>query len=148
MKMCAFSILAILSFNIHAQDRTSESDVLRVVENFFNALENQDSVTFRNLFLEGAQNFAVRELKDSLIVRGQSPEGFRFRKGQIVKERMRKQVTEVRIHGRIAMVWAPYDLWVNDVFSHCGVDVFTLIKNNSGWRIASVSYTIEKDRCR
>jgi hypothetical protein len=44
-------------------------------------------------------------------------------------------------------VWAPYDLWVNKKFSHCGVDVFTLIKTNQGWKIASLVYTVEPDAC-
>ena len=36
------------------------------------------------------------------------------------------------------------DLWINSAFSHCGVDVFSLIKTRQGWRIASLSYTSEK----
>ena len=61
---------------------------------------------------------------------------------------MRAATTEVKVHGNIAMVWAPYDLWVNGAFTHCGVDVFTLIKKSSGWKIASVSYTVEHDGCQ
>lgn len=148
MKIIASYIIVIIGLNVQAQDRTDEKHVLAVVQDFFDALEKQDSVALTSMFLKGAQNYAARELKDSLVVHGRSPEEFRFRKGQIIKERMRTPVTEVRIHGRIAMVWAPYDLWVDDLFSHCGVDVFTLIRHTSGWKIASVSYTIEKEGCQ
>ncbi len=52
---------------------------------------------------------------------------------------------EVRIHGLIATVWAPYDLWADGTFSHCGVDVFNLVKTDEGWKISSCVYTIEKE---
>ena len=70
--------------------------------------------------------------------------GFTFRKEEIIKERMRDTGVVVQVHERIAMVWAPYDLWVNDKFSHSGVDVFTLLKTAEGWKISSCSYTVEK----
>jgi hypothetical protein len=71
----------------------------------------------------------------------------KFDAKSIVKERMREQDTRVEVHERIAMVWAPYDLWVNEKYSHCGVDVFTLLKTEEGWKIASIAYTIEKKGC-
>lgn len=139
--------LLLLTSSLHAQDLAERKRVLQVVHEFFNALERQDTVAFRGMFLEGARNFAVRNMQDSTIVRGMLVKDFRFRQGQVIKERMREAITEVKIHNNIAMVWAPYDLWVNEKFSHCGVDVFTLIKNCVGWKIASVSYTVEREGC-
>lgn len=139
--------LLLLTSSLHAQDLQEGKQVLDVVHNFFYALEKQDTVAFNRMFLEGARNFYVRDLKDSVVVRGMLVKDFRFRPGQVLRERMRESITEVKIHKNIAMVWAPYDLWVNDEFSHCGVDVFTLIKDPVGWRIASVSYTVEREGC-
>lgn len=51
---------------------------------------------------------------------------------------------EVRVHGLIATVWAPYDLWRDGTFSHCGVDACSLIKTDEGWQISGCIYTIEK----
>jgi len=50
---------------------------------------------------------------------------------------------EVRVHGSIATVWAPYDFWVDGKFSHCGVDAFDLIKTPDGWKIAGGVFTME-----
>lgn len=47
----------------------------------------------------------------------------------------------------IAIVTAPYDFWVNDRFSHCGTDVFTLVEQDGRWRIASIAYTIQRRDC-
>ena len=148
MKYLLISVLLTAATTLHAQRAPDEKAVLEVVHKFFDALEKQDTAEFRGTFFAGARNFAVIDMKDSIVVRGQLARDFRFRPGQIVKERMREAVTEVNIHNNIAMVWAPYDLWVNETFSHCGVDVFTLIKDRQGWRIASVSYTIEREGCR
>lgn len=46
------------------------------------------------------------------------------------------------VEGRIAMVWLPYDFYVNGSWSHCGIDVFTFIKQDTTWKIASLVYTV------
>jgi hypothetical protein len=68
-------------------------------------------------------------------------------KEHVLEERMREKEVQVQIHKQLAMVWAPYDLWINKQFSHCGIDVFTLIKTNQGWKIASLAYTVEPAGC-
>jgi hypothetical protein len=49
----------------------------------------------------------------------------------------------VRVHESIATVWAPYDLWIDGKFGHCGVDTFDLIKTVEGWKIAGGAFTME-----
>jgi hypothetical protein len=50
----------------------------------------------------------------------------------------------VRVQDRLAQVWMPYDLYQGGQWSHCGVDVFTLMKRDGYWRVASLIYTIEQ----
>jgi hypothetical protein len=49
-----------------------------------------------------------------------------------------------RVQDRVAVVWMPYDLYVGDSWSHCGVDTFTLMKSVGRWRVAALIYTIEQ----
>jgi hypothetical protein len=51
---------------------------------------------------------------------------------------------EVRVNGPVAMVWYPYDLYIEGKWSHCGVDVFTLIRAEGQWRIASMAWSAEQ----
>jgi hypothetical protein len=51
---------------------------------------------------------------------------------------------EVRVDGEVAIVWAPYDFYINDSFSHCGHDGFQLVRTDRGWRLASLIYTVEQ----
>jgi hypothetical protein len=49
-----------------------------------------------------------------------------------------------RVQDRAAVVWMPYDLYLGDKWSHCGVDIFTLMKQEGHWRVAALIYTIEQ----
>ena len=51
---------------------------------------------------------------------------------------------EARVNGPVAMVWYPYDLYLDGQWSHCGVDVFTLIRTDDRWRIATMSWSAEQ----
>ena len=50
---------------------------------------------------------------------------------------------EVLMGPRLATVRAPYDFYVDTVFSHCGIDHFTLVRETTRWRIQSIAYTFE-----
>ncbi|HEV7351180.1 nuclear transport factor 2 family protein [Telluribacter sp.] len=134
-----------LSGSAYAQDARKEA--LQVAHDLFAAMEKSDTTAFRKLFLPDAMVYTVREKEGQPILASRSPFTDKFRPGTVIKERMKATGVEVQVQGRMAVVWAPYDLWVNDVFSHCGVDVFTLIKTSEGWRIASLSYTLEQKGC-
>jgi len=48
------------------------------------------------------------------------------------------------VSGPLAVVWMPYDLYVNGAWSHCGVDAFTLYKVAGAWRIATMAWSVEQ----
>ena len=127
--------------------QSPEKEALQVAQDLLDAIGQGDTTAFRSLFLPGGMVYTVREKDGQPIVASRSPFKDTFRPGTVIREVMKDTGVEVKVHGHMAQVWAPYDLWVNDVFSHCGVDVFTLIKTPQGWRIASLSYTIEKQGC-
>jgi len=47
----------------------------------------------------------------------------------------------------LAAVWAPYEFWLGDKFSHCGVDAFHLAKLPEGWKIIALSDTQRREGC-
>jgi hypothetical protein len=53
----------------------------------------------------------------------------------------------VLIRGGIAVVWAPYEYWINGKTSHCGVDVFDFVKTGGGWRVSNSMWTVEPNAC-
>ena len=53
----------------------------------------------------------------------------------------------VLLRGSIAVVWAPYEFWRDGKTTHCGVDVFDLVKQDDVWRVANIMYTVEPQAC-
>ena len=53
----------------------------------------------------------------------------------------------INTDGNIASVWAPYEFYIDDVFSHCGTNLFFLVKNSEKWKIVHYGYTIDKTNC-
>jgi hypothetical protein len=48
------------------------------------------------------------------------------------------------VSGPLAVVWMPYDLYLDGNWSHCGVDALTLLKVDGSWRIATFAWSVEQ----
>ncbi len=53
----------------------------------------------------------------------------------------------VMIRGGIAVVWAPYEFWIDGETSHCGVDVVDFVKIDGKWLVSNAMWTVEPDAC-
>lgn len=53
----------------------------------------------------------------------------------------------VMIRGGIAVVWAPYEFWIDGETSHCGIDVVDFVKINGEWMVSNAMWTVEPDDC-
>ena len=65
--------------------------------------------------------------------------------GPAVRERYWSPTVLVR--GSIAVVWAPYEFWVDGKTSHCGVDVFNFVRSDGAWRVSNAMWTVEPEAC-
>lgn len=55
---------------------------------------------------------------------------------------------QIKVDGDMASAWTPYEFYVNDNFSHCGVNSFQLIKTKEGWKITHIIDTRRKEGCK
>ena len=53
----------------------------------------------------------------------------------------------IQVDGLMAHVWTPYEFWLNDEFSHCGVNSFQLFNDNGQWKIIYLIDTRRKQGC-
>jgi hypothetical protein len=144
-------IVAILSsgFALTAVSAQEPSDaeraaVLAVVQTFFDAMAAQDVDGARRILVPEGRFFALGEQDGNPTVRSFTNDDYLKRlAGRKQKVRERMWNPEVRIRGRIASVWTPYDFWRDGKFSHCGIDAFDLIKTDDQWRIAGGTFTVE-----
>ncbi len=150
--MIAFQSVAIAAAPAAAQETASAEDrqaVLAVVDGLFAAMlardgaavtplvEPQGIVTQLSVAADGSQRITSTPWADFAAGLARAP-------GPI---RERLFDPEVRIRGDLAMVWSRYDLSVGDTFSHCGTDLFELIRRDGRWRMLHVTYTRERTGC-
>ncbi len=53
----------------------------------------------------------------------------------------------IQIDRTMANAWVGYEFWVNDQFSHCGIDSFQLIDFDGEWKIVYLIDTRGKEGC-
>ena len=127
-----------------------EAAVVAVVQAFFDALRSRDVDAFAATMLDDGSIHAASMRPGGALPppRGRTT-AYDIDWLATVQDQFLERMwdPEVRVHGRLATLWTPYDFWLNGAFSHCGVDAFTLIKVTDGWRISSVAYTVEPDGC-
>ena len=144
------SVLCTLSVSSYSQTRKiSDKDlVLEKVNQFFEALATQDTSLFKSVIHPGGETWAIKEEADSIRISVRSF-GDRLKKfinpANVIQERA--LAVEIKIHRQVAMAWVPYELDISGTFSHCGIDIFTLVKGNDGWKIATLAFTMEPEGC-
>ena len=133
-----------------AQMSEDEREVVSTVQRLFDALGSCDADGVRAVTMADGRIFR-------LMPGGEAPATLRSSTlaefaGTLEKcpRRLFERMWEPRVlvHKGIASLWAPYDFWLNGTFSHCGVDVFDLVKTEAGWKISGGIYTVEREGCR
>jgi hypothetical protein len=120
--------------------------VLAIVQAFFDTMAAKDVTGAQRLVIPDGTFHSVRMQDGKQVLRTFTNQSY-LNDLPGMKQRLRERIwsPEVRIHGFIATVWAPYDFWRDGTFSHCGVDAFDLIKTHEGWKISGGTYTVESE---
>ncbi|WP_299017091.1 nuclear transport factor 2 family protein [uncultured Caulobacter sp.] len=121
--------------------------VLATAQAFFDGFEKSDVAAMRATLLPNAQLMSLTSRPDgqTALRRFGFEETFGTKPPSGAKEWMWSPVIIRR--GGLATVSAPYELSINGKSIHCGLDVFTLVKADGAWKIASISWTAEPDAC-
>ena len=131
-----------------AQVETESEDVLAVVQTFFDAMNAADSVASSSVLLAQGHLYATVLGESDVVVRHTLFSEYlaSISKGSnVYLERMWNP--EVTIKQWLASVTTPYDFHIDGKFSHCGTDIFNLVKIQGAWKIASAIYTVERSDC-
>ena len=145
-----FAVLLVgISATPAVAQRGDSAAVVAVAQAALRAISTRDSAAARRVMLPGATLLAVNAPDDPTAApRVQSDTAFFTRLAsskQSLTERM--WTPTVVLHGTLADVHAPYDFHIDGKFSHCGTDVFTLVRAKGEWRIASIVYTVQRTGC-
>jgi len=149
-----FILLSLLIIAPSLNGQTEESDlseVNQVVATMFEGMRLGDSTMVSQLFTKDAEFFTVyiTPKGDSKIQKG-SVRGWLDAIGTPHEEVWNEEWWDPTIHveRNFAHVWTPYAFYVDDTFSHCGVDSFHLIKDDEGkWKVFHATDTRKKEGC-
>jgi hypothetical protein len=133
-----------------APDRAADSvAVIGVAQDLLRAISTRDTALARRLMLPGAQLASVQDPAGPASAgRIQTDSQFVTMVGT-AKQRFLERMWDptVFLQGSLAVVRAPYDFHIDGKFSHCGVDVFTLVRSKGEWRVTHVVYTTQRQNC-
>ena len=142
MKKIFFLLISSFSF---AQN-TSEKEIIKPIENLFNAMKSADSLGVKNAFSGSAIMQTFGKNKE---IRTEKVEDFAKQVGasQAGDLDERFTISKILVDGNMASVWVPYQFYYKGNFSHCGVNSFQLAKINNEWKIQYIIDTRRKDNC-
>ncbi|MBL8553909.1 MAG: DUF4440 domain-containing protein [Phenylobacterium sp.] len=124
-----------------------EVAVTEAVQRFFDAMAREDRAALAQVVLPGTLFTAVELAADG------SPGTSRFSVEDFARnlrpgldERMWSPRVSVR-GDMLATLSTPYEFRLDGKTTHCGIDVFTLVKDRGAWKIASLAWTREPAAC-
>lgn len=113
-------------------------------------MRSADEQAVLNCFAENATMQSIVKDKDGKnATKSDGVAGFAAFVGKQTKDAADERIVfeTIKIDGDLALAWTPYQFFYNGKFSHCGVDLFGLIKVNGAWKIHYLIDTRRKDNC-
>ena len=141
-KLLTTVVVIVLSFvgaAAKAARTPAEQAVLKPIHAFFAGMSARDAAAIRQTTVPGGTLVLMRDGKpvqmtfDDFANRVAKPGTTK------IEERIHDPL--IRIDHDLAIVWAPFDFFVDGKVDHCGTDLFVVVRQSDGWRIASVADT-------
>ncbi len=124
--------------------QTAEEEVLGVVQTLFDGMRERDEAKLRSVFHSSAR-LQSAGTPDRITPIDQFIGGILQGTGPILDEVTFDE--QVIVDGPLALAWTPYNLFIGDQFRHCGVDAFTMVRTDDGWKIVQLVDTRTQDGC-
>ena len=151
MKRLLLAVMALsaMSPGLAAQSEEHEEEVRQVVTDLFVYMKQGDADGMAALMHEDVRLVSTMVRDDTPVTRVIGADGW-LQSVRNSERELDEQIydIEVRVAGGLAMVWTRYDLYVDGLHSHCGVDLFDLVLTGDGWKIIGVADTRSNEGCR
>ncbi len=130
----------------HQEDPDARAAVLDTVDKFFVAMAARDAAAFAAAMTTDGMTYSLSQRDGHWQRRSRANQDLAkaILGGTGALAETYWQPT-VLLRGPIAVVWTPYRFALDGKVTHHGVDVFHLVKQDDGWRIANAMWTIEPE---
>ena len=127
-------------------EQTEEAAVVAAVERLFEAMRTSDGELAASVFHPEAR--LGRATEEGIGFQG--VEGFVQRIGQEKDQVWDEPIWdwEVQVDGRLGQMWTKYAFYLDETFSHCGIDAIQLYRSDeAGWQITQLVDTSRREDC-
>ncbi|MCG8373579.1 MAG: nuclear transport factor 2 family protein [Balneolales bacterium] len=140
---------SVLPLHVAAQEAEKQA-VQKVIENLFDGMREGDSAKVAMSFNRGAVMETIQMNPEGNVVKSTgSLKGFLNAVGtphdQVWDEKIGSY--EIKIDAGLATAWTPYQFYLGEQFSHCGVNSFQLAKLDGEWKIIYIVDTRRRSDC-
>jgi hypothetical protein len=127
--------------------QAQQAEIQKVIEQLFDGMKNKNASLVEECFHPQAMMHTTIAKDGAATLGANSVQDFVNRIATtpaetILDERILSY--EIKIDGEMASAWTPYEFYVNNNYSHSGVNSFQLIKTEQGWKITYVIDTRRK----
>lgn len=141
--------MCVVSFFGSAQSE-EEKEIMMVVNNVFEAMRTSDSTLLKSCFVEDPVTFTIFRNKEGETKFNRDDfqrfiDGVGRPKEKIWNEPIWNE--KIEIDDDLASVWVDYAFYLDDQFSHCGVDAFNLVRLDGVWKIYHLADTRRRTDC-
>lgn len=146
--ICLFGLILVLSINTQAQ--TPEKQVQSVIETLFDGMRAGDSTMVASSFTRDAvMQTIARNQAGEVVIRNGNLQQFLTSVGTPHDDVWDEKIGgyEIKIDGELASAWTPYQFFIGERFSHCGVNSFQLAKIGGEWKIIYIVDTRRRTNC-
>jgi hypothetical protein len=132
---------------LSAQTTPAAKEVHAVVEKFFAGFNAKDTTVMRSTLFEDVKLFTTfTNQQGQPVARVEAAAGLMTSiagaPGKLLEKIFEPTIS---VEDGLANVWVRYEFYVDDKFSHCGIDSFLMVKTAAGWKIAALADTRTKN---
>lgn len=128
-----------------------QNRIKKVISLFFDGLQNGDTIKIKETISDKLilQTAYINDEKS--VLKNENVSAFL----NSIASKKREDIWEekllsynIQIDGNMANVWTPYEFYLNNKFSHCGVNSFQMFNDGVNWRIIYLIDTKRKQDCK
>ncbi|MCP9292034.1 nuclear transport factor 2 family protein [Gracilimonas sediminicola] len=147
--LIAAALLFTVPESVNAQTQDVK-DVRATIEQLFDGMRASDSAMVADAFTKDAimKRVATNQEGEVMVNTGNLDSflnAIGSPKEQVWDERIGSY--DINIDGNLATVWTPFEFYIGDKFSHCGVNSFQLVKKEGDWKIFFIVDTSRQSNC-
>jgi hypothetical protein len=143
-------VLLTLFFTTHSFAQNDDAAIKQTINTLFDGMRRSDTAMIRSAFApQGILQTVLKSKDGKVFIQSEPLDSFIAFVGKPHKEVYDERITFdlIKVDGDLAIAWTPYKFYLDEKFSHCGVDSYQLVKLNGEWKIQYLIDTRRRQNC-